>query len=147
MLFTIGHGALPFDDLLRRLSAHRVRTVLDVRSQPSSGRAPHYNRNHLEAELVAAGISYRWLGDHLGGKALPPAEHAPVEDPVVLRAGITEATGLARGALSALLCAELEPAHCHRATALAAPFADAGFTVVHILADGSTRPHQPTLAL
>ncbi len=147
MLFTIGHGALPFDDLLRRLEAHGVRTVLDVRSKPYSSRAPHYNRRELEAELIAGGISYRWLGDHLGGKPLSPDGPVPTSDPSLLAAGVTEAAGLARGATSALLCAELDPSHCHRTTELAARFEDAGFTVVHILGDGSTRTHQPTLGL
>jgi uncharacterized protein (DUF488 family) len=64
-----------------------------------------------------------------------------------LAAGVTEAAGLARGATSALLCAELDPAHCHRRTALAGPFEDAGFTVVHILSDGSDLTHQPSLDL
>ena len=146
-MFTIGHGALPFDDLLRRLTAHGVRTVLDVRSQPYSSHAPQYNRTELEAELIAAGISYRWLGDHLGGKALQPDGPAPISNPTLLAAGVTEAAGLARGATSALLCAELDPSHCHRRTALAEPFEDAGFTVVHILGDGSALTHQPALGI
>jgi len=147
VLFTIGHGALPFDDLLRRLEAHGVRTVLDVRSQPYSSRAPHYNRRELEGELIADGISYRWLGDHLGGKPLQPGGRPPTDNESLLAAGITEAAGLARGATSALLCAELEPEHCHRSTVLAAQFEAAGFSVAHILSDGSTRSHQPTLGL
>lgn len=147
MLFTIGHGTLPFDDFLRNLSNHGVRTVLDVRSQPHSSHAPHYDKHELEGELVAAGISYRWLGDHLGGRPLRPGEPVPIDDPERLAAGITEATGLARGATSALLCAELDPTHCHRTIGLAPHFEDAGFTVVHILADGTARAHQPTLGL
>jgi uncharacterized protein (DUF488 family) len=147
VLFTIGHGALPFDDLLRRLETRGVRTVLDVRSQPYSSHAPHYNRHELEEGLIADGISYRWMGDHLGGKPLRPGGAAPISDPPRLAAGVTEAAGLARGATSALLCAELDPAHCHRRTALAEPFEDAGFTVVHILGDGSDLTHQPTLDL
>ena len=67
-LFTIGHGALPIDMLLRRLDAHGVRTILDVRSHPHSGRAPQYGKHELEAELTADGLSYRWLGTHLGGR-------------------------------------------------------------------------------
>ncbi len=147
MLFTIGHGALPFDDLLRRLERHGVRTVLDVRSEPYSSRAPQYNGREMGAELTADGISYRWLGDRLGGKPLGPDGRVPTADPSLLAAGVTEAAGLARGATSALLCAELDPDHCHRTTKLAECFEDAGFTVVHILADGSTRTHQPTLGL
>lgn len=147
MLFTIGHGALPFDDLLRRLETHGVRMVLDVRAQPYSSHAPQYNRDELEAELIAAGVSYRWLGDHLGGKPLRPEGEPPISNPTLLAAGITEAAGLARGATSALLCAELDPAHCHRRTELAGSFEEAGFTVVHILGDGSELTHQPTLDL
>jgi uncharacterized protein (DUF488 family) len=146
-LFTIGHGPLPLDDLLRRLQTHGVRMLLDVRSQPYSRRAPHYNKAELEAELGAAGLSYRWLGTHLGGRPLRPGGRAPIDDPVELAAGITEAAALAAGARSALLCAELDPTHCHRSTALAARFEEAGFTVTHILADGSLRTHQPTLGV
>ena len=83
MLFTIGHGDLPIDELLRNLDAHHVRTVLDVRSQPHSSHAPQYNKHELEAELVAAGISYRWLGNHLGGRPLRPGEPVPIDDPGV----------------------------------------------------------------
>ena len=147
MLYTIGHGALPFNDLLRRLTANGVRTVLDVRSLPYSSRAPHYNRTNLEAELVASGIAYRWLGDHLGGKPLVPDGPIPIADPAVLAAGVTEATGLARGALSALMCAEIHPTHCHRSTVLAEVFQRQGFSVVHILGEGEAVLHQPTLDL
>ena len=147
MLFTVGHGATPFYDLLRRLEGHRVRMVLDVRSQPYSSRAPHYNKRELEAELIASGISYRWLGDRLGGKPLQPGGQVPIEVEAMLAAGITEAAGLARGATRALLCAELDPAHCHRAVALAPRFETAGFTLVHILEDGAGRTHQPTLGI
>ncbi|MBT8217734.1 MAG: DUF488 domain-containing protein [Acidimicrobiia bacterium] len=144
MLYTIGHGATTVDDLLRRLESHGVRMVLDVRSQPYS-RHPQFNKAELEAELAADGIGYRWLGVHLGGKPLRPGAAAPVDDPVLLEAGITEAAGLAAGATGALLCAELDPVHCHRATVLAPRFAAARFTVMHIYADGTAAPHQPSL--
>jgi len=135
------------DTLLRRLQASGVRTVLDVRSQPHSSRSPQFSRAELEAELIANGIGYRWLGEHLGGKALGPDRPAPIDDADLLSAGITEAVALARGATSALLCAELDPAHCHRETVLADRFEAEGFALVHILEDGSTEPHQSTLGL
>jgi uncharacterized protein (DUF488 family) len=147
LLFTIGHGAAPFSDLLRRLQTHGVRMVLDVRSEPYSGRAPHYNKSDLEAELIAAGISYRWLGDRLGGKPLQPGGPVPIENVALRSAGITDATALARGATSALLCAELNPTHCHRTVTLAPCFEEEGFSVVHILDDGTLRAHQPSLGL
>lgn len=147
MLYTIGHGALPVGELLARLQANGVRMVLDVRSQPHSSRVPELGKGELEDELVADGLAYRWMGESLGGKPLKPGGTAPVDDPVRLSAGITEAAGLARGATSALLCAELDPYGCHRFTVLADRFEQAGFRVAHILDDGSTEPHQPALAL
>jgi len=147
VLYTIGHGALPMDALLRRLQANGVRTVLDVRSQPHSSRSPHFSRPELEAELIANGIGYRWLGEHLGGKSVSPDRPAPIDDAALLSAGITEAAALARGATSALLCAELDPTHCHRHSVLADRFEAEGFPLVHILEDGSTEPHQSALDL
>ena len=97
-LYTIGHGPLPFDQLLRRLQEHRVRTVLDVRSQPYSSRVPQYSRAELESELVAAGLAYRWLGHHLGGRPLRPGGDAPIDVAAEVAAGVTEAAGLAMGA-------------------------------------------------
>lgn len=146
-LFTIGHGSLPFSDLLNRLEAHGVRTVLDVRSQPYSRHAPHYGKSELEAELVASGLAYRWLGHHLGGRPLTDGTAAPIDDPAVLEAGITEAAGLARGAITALLCAELDPTYCHRGRDLAPAFEADGFLVSHILADGSSHPHQQSFEI
>lgn len=146
-LFTIGHGSTPFDDLLHRLEVHGIRTVIDVRSQPYSSYAPHYSKAELDSALVAAGRAYRWLGHHLGGRPIREGGKAPIDDEVLLAAGVTEAAGLARGASSALLCAEVDPGHCHRTTALSPAFEAAGFTVRHILGDGTLRLHQPTLEL
>ena len=147
MLYTIGHGAEPFDDLLRRLLSNGVRMVLDVRSHPVSARSPHFSRPELEAELAAAGIAYRWLGDHLGGMPITPGGVSPIEEEGLLAAGITDAAALAGGATSALLCAELDPSRCHRATVLADRFEAEGLVVSHIMADGTADQHQPALDL
>lgn len=146
-LYTIGHGARGIDEFLRLLATHKIRTLIDVRSKPYSGRHPHFSKQPLSEELATDGISYRWLGDHLGGLPLGGESEAPVDDPGMVEAGIAEAAALARGATTALLCSEAEPNHCHRTLILAPLFEAAGFEVVHIRADGSLAAHQPTLDL
>lgn len=147
MLFTIGHGARSIDEFLRILNNLNIRMVIDVRSAPYSSHQPQFSKQTLREELTTAGISYRWLGDHLGGLPISDAAEAPIADQALVEAGVTEAAGLARGASSALLCAESEPSHCHRMLVLAPLFEAAGFEVIHIKPDGGLAAHQPTLGL
>ncbi len=147
MLFTIGHGALQIGEFLEIVTAHKIRMVIDVRSKPYSKHLPEYTKQALSEELTTAGISYRWLGDHLGGLPLRKGEGAPIADPNLLTAGVTEASALANGATSVLLCSEAEPTQCHRLSILASLFEDAGFSVRHIRPDGTLLLHQPPLDL
>lgn len=144
-IFTIGHGTLRLDEFLGLLHSQGIRTVLDVRSQPHSRTAPQYSRKELEAELNAAGLGYRWLGDRLGGRPIRDGELPPVEDPGKLEAGVTDGAALASGATCVLMCAERDPDSCHRSLAIADRFEHAGFVVRHLLSDGSVRTHQPRL--
>lgn len=146
-LFTIGHGAREFGDFLETVTARNIRTVIDVRSVPYSSHQPEYAKQVLSEELTTSGISYRWLGDHLGGLPIRHGENAPILDPDLLEAGMTDAAALAEGTTSALLCSEAEPNRCHRLSVLAPLFGAAGFVVMHIRPDGSLLPHQPSLDL
>ena len=68
ILHTIGHSNLSMPELLKALSDHGVFCVVDVRSSPHSYRFPHFDRPELAAALERVGISYRYMGDTLGGK-------------------------------------------------------------------------------
>jgi uncharacterized protein (DUF488 family) len=154
-IFTVGHGAADFATVSRILEAHGVATIADVRSQPWSRRAPDFNRRRLEALAAGAGFGYRWLGDALGGRPTDPAllDAGGAPDPAAMRAAPAFRAGLAvieelsGGGGVVLLCAEADPAHCHRATLLAPPLVERGTEVIHLLHDGTARPHQPTLSL
>ena len=146
-LFTIGHGALGLDEFLRVVNGHNIRTVIDVRTKPYSSHQPHFAKQALAEELTTAGISYRWLGNHLGGLPIRDGEQAPIDNSDRLGAGLVEASALAQGGTAVLLCSESEPTHCHRLSVLAPLFEAAGFAVTHIRSDGGLLAHQPTLGL
>ncbi|NIA24272.1 MAG: DUF488 family protein [Gammaproteobacteria bacterium] len=138
IVYTIGHGANGFPTIAAVLDRHRIATLIDVRSRPYSQHAPDFRRETLSPLAQAAGFGYRWFGDTLGGLGETP-------HPASLLASLAQVISLARTAPVALLCAEGEPTRCHRSTVLAPRLEDMGARVVHILPDGSTRPHQPTL--
>ena len=53
-ILTIGHSAHGVDGFVALLHRHAVSAVADVRSQPFSRYAPHFNRNALQKTLSTA---------------------------------------------------------------------------------------------
>lgn len=138
-VFTIGHGSLAFAELVPLLVTHHVATIIDVRSTPYSRFAPDFAKGRLEGLAAMHGFGYRWLGDRLGGLNGGPEERPGFD------AALREVMILAQDAPVVLLCAEVQPDWCHRATVLAPRLEQLGATVRHILPDGSTGPTQPHL--
>jgi uncharacterized protein (DUF488 family) len=124
LLYTIGHSSRSLDQLVALLAAHGIRHVVDVRRQPASRRHPHFHRRALTAGLAAAGVGYTWL-EALGGLRTPaPASpHSALDDAMAgyaehmataaFAAAIERLAGLAV-APTAVMCAEADPASCHR---------------------------------
>ncbi len=154
-IYTIGHGALPFSDLERRLAIHHVQSIVDVRSIPYSKHAPDFRKEPLTGIAAASGLGYRWLGDRLGGRPDDPtlisADGHPDYEQIAAKpafaAGLDEIEALTQTSRVAVLCSELEPEGCHRMTLLSPALEARGFHVVHILGDGSGRAHQPELGI
>jgi uncharacterized protein (DUF488 family) len=128
---------------------------VDVRSEPYSRHAPEFQKTELDAIAAEAGYGYRWLGRGLGGRPDDPSLQRPDGSPdygaIAASPGFTgamdELEGLARRGHVVLLCAETTPDHCHRARLLAPALEGRGHHVVHILGDGTLRPHQPDLGI
>ena len=66
-IYTIGHSTRTFEELVAALKAHRILTLVDIRSFPMSRRMPHFNRESLEVELPKYGVDYVWMKE-LGGR-------------------------------------------------------------------------------
>ena len=122
-LYSIGYATKPFTKFLAQLQGYEVDVVADVRSVPYSAAFHDYHREPLQRALKQQGISYVYLGGELGPRSTNPAhydETGQVQYDRLQRSenfldGIERIrTGLAKGLNIALLCAEKDPALCHR---------------------------------
>lgn len=113
-----------------------MRTLIDVRAFPVSRRHPQFSREPLAATLQAAGIAYEWQGKALGGyRSVPYREHMKTAPFCEAAAALSE-----RSDAVCILCAESNPAHCHRAH-IADWLVTQGHRVLHLLAPGRTVEH------
>ena len=153
-VFTIGHSTRTLAELLETLQAHRIETLIDIRSIPMSRRLPHFNRESLEEALPNAEIGYVWE-KRLGGrrkKTLPEspntalrsdsfrnyADHMLSEE---FRTGVKELLARAEAERVAIMCAERVYFQCHRM--LVSDWLVAhGHEVLHIDGVGAPRPHK-----
>lgn len=150
-VFTIGHSRHSIERFTSLLLGHAIEQIVDVRSHPSSRWAPHFGRT----ELSARGVDYVFLGDPLGGR--PDDRTFYREDGTVdyaLRAmapdfqeGIRQLVALARGRRTAIMCAEEDPACCHRRLLVAPALARLGAVVVHVRGDGRLEPEPRVTAV
>lgn len=145
-IFTIGHSNHAHNHFIKLLQTNSITLIIDVRSQSRSSFAPQFNREALEPFLRDNKIAYQHLPDAFGAKpgnmAMLDADGKVNYDKVrrsteFLR-GITKLRTLeAEGQSIGLMCAEANPIECHRFSMIALGVQDAGFTVKHILRDGS----------
>jgi uncharacterized protein (DUF488 family) len=117
VLHTIGYGNGSVAELIRRLGDAGITHVADVRSKPSSPGRPDFNRYELSQALVAAGLTYVFLGAELGGRPDDPmcyvdghADYRVIARKDFFRKGIDRlVAGVARGYRIAVLCSEARP--------------------------------------
>jgi uncharacterized protein (DUF488 family) len=146
-LFTIGHSNHPLRRFLELLARHGIELLCDVRSTPYSRFNPQFNREPLQAALEAGGVGYLYLGESLGGKPREPgypagdaARFALIAASDRFRAGMDRLVEASRARRTAVMCAEKDPARCHRGRLICPNLPD-GVAVRHILADGSLTAH------
>ena len=149
-ILTIGHSHHAMEHFLDLLSRHEVQVVADVRSHPYSKFASQFDREPLIEVLRAAGFRYVYLGAELGGRprgdAFYDRDGRVLYDRVamspVFRDGLARLkSGIQRQAVT-LLCAEEDPAGCHRRLLVGRVLTDGGIAVAHIRGDGRLQTEQ-----
>jgi len=152
-LLSIGHSNHMLGGFIAMLRRHGIEALLDVRSVPASRHMPDYCRAPLEDALAGAGIRYRWMGAHLGGRprdrnlwTAGRPDYSRIAASPGFQAAIAEVLSLQATGRVVLMCAERDPAQCHRSGLLAPAFAAAGVDVLHILSDGGITPQSELAA-
>jgi uncharacterized protein (DUF488 family) len=150
-VYTVGHSTRAIDALLDVLAASGIEMLVDVRAFPRSRRHPQFNRDALETALAEHRIRYVWRGEVLGGFRKPRAEsrHVALREPALrgfaehmetraFQNALTELLEGARSARVAIMCAERDPAQCHRALIADAALVR-GARVIHLIESGERR--------
>ena len=152
-ILTIGHSTRTIEAFVALLRAHGVTRLVDVRSTPYSRRHPQFGRERLARSLADSGIGYAHLpplGGRREGRADSPnrairdagfrayADHMASAE---FARGLAALLDEAKGARVAMMCAEGDPAQCHRSF-VADALTLAGRAVAHIRDENPPTPHQ-----
>ena len=143
-ILSIGHSNHSFESFLELLKRHQIEALVDVRSQPFSKYASHFDLDPLRQAVTAAGVKYVFLGKELGGR--PTGDGFYDADGHVLYGRMAEAPFFLKGIehlerwaeqyRTALMCSEENPAVCHRYLLVARVLGQRGIEVEHIRGDG-----------
>lgn len=122
-LYTIGYANKPIEVFKKQLQNYRINALVDVRSVPFSAYFHDYNQDRLRYYLQQAKIHYLDFGAMLGPRSKNPA-HYDQENQVqfsllsqskAFQEGVSRLkAGLIKGYRIAMMCAEKDPAVCHR---------------------------------
>ncbi|WP_438727932.1 DUF488 domain-containing protein [Parasphingorhabdus sp. DH2-15] len=107
MIYTIGYSNRPLPEFTKELEQRSITRLVDVRSRPWS-RSPSYNRKTIERWSEKMGIHYQFEGEALGGDCDGNRELQAVAET------LTKIAHASRNENVAIMCAEGDPAKCHR---------------------------------
>ena len=152
-LYTIGHSTRTLAELIEALQAHRIESLVDIRSFPVSKRLPHFHRESLARTLPEAGIRYVWM-KALGGyrkKIRDDSPHVALRSEAFrnyadyaltaeFEAAAAELVRMAELSRTAYMCAERLYFQCHRMV-VSDWLTAHGHTVLHIDGPGPVKPH------
>ena len=122
-LYSIGYATKSIEVFLAQLKKYCINAIADVRSVPYSKAFFDYHQNALKSTLHENGIRYVFLGEELGPRSKDPAHYdsnQQVRFDLLSQSGLFQEginrlkKGLENNWVIALLCAEKDPADCHR---------------------------------
>lgn len=146
-VFTIGYSGFPNEkDFIAKLKSFGIDALCDVRSIPRSSTFKTYNDDSLILSLPLHKIFYYPFGKVFGARQNDRKYYTGGEDSYLDFESFSQSdlfnsgmlhlgTLLKAGYVPCLLCAEKEPADCHRAILVGRALRDAGYCIVHILPD------------
>lgn len=131
MIFTIGYSNRSLPEFLDELARRDIRQLWDVRSSPWSRNAA-FNATQIIQWSERAGIYYKQCGEIFGGRS-----EIAIDDPIYIRL-LNQLITAAKRDIVAIMCAEGDPALCHRSWSIGASlFVNWKVSVTSILRNGA----------
>ena len=134
----MGHGARSAVAFVFLLRQARIARLVDVRAYPVSRRHPQFSGDALARSLQEAGIAYDWQGRALGG--MRKGGYAAHMETPLFRDAAAALIGQSRRESVCIMCAETDPADCHRSH-IADWLVAQGERVVHLLGEDKVHEH------
>lgn len=144
MIYTIGHSNLDLNSFVKLLKDNAIEVLVDVRSNPYSRFASHFNKKIIQKAVEENGLKYLFLGKELGGR--PKGKEFYDSEGQVLYLKIAESplfkegierliTGIEKYRV-AIMCSEENPVNCHRRLLVGKVLSEKGIQLFHIRRDG-----------
>ncbi len=128
-LFTIGYSGFVIEDFIIALKKKSIGALVDIRSSPYSSYFKDYDTANLKCLLNKNMIYYLFLGNELGAR---PKDHSLYTNRVADFSKMAKSESFIDGCTRVreglnkfsicLMCAEKDPATCHRAILVANNF-------------------------
>ncbi len=122
-LYTIGYATKPIETFISHLQQYKIDVVADIRSVPYSKVFHEYHKESITAHLQQSGIRYVYLGEELGPRSKEATHYDEtgqvqfdrlMQSPLFEQGMVRLSQGIEKGFTVALMCAEKDPATCHR---------------------------------
>lgn len=147
-LFTIGYSGFQINQFLDTLNDFKINVIVDVRSTPYSSRFSDFNIDNMKLIISqpknwSNGKAYYLnLKESFGAHQTNPEYYTKEryldfekfrQSASFLNGCERIHKGLSLGYNIVLMCAEIEPSHCHRAIMISRWFDLNGYKIIHIL--------------
>jgi len=133
-IYSVGTSNRTLDDFGQLLAHFGIEVLVDVRRFPTS-RFVHFKKEHLQAFCLRQGITYRWMGDLLGGfRAVSYEEYLQTDE---FKKGLGRLEAMARRSVTTFCCAERLPSKCHRQF-ITRRLELRGWSVIHLIDKDTT---------
>jgi uncharacterized protein (DUF488 family) len=122
-IYTIGYATKAIDTFIAQLKKYNINAVADIRSVPYSKVFHEYHQESISAHLKKNQIYYVYLGEELGPRSkddnhydeFGQVQFDRLMQSTLFHRGIKRLeSGIEKGLNIALMCAEKDPATCHR---------------------------------
>lgn len=154
-IYTIGHSTRSIEEMISLLQAHKIQTVIDIRTIPKSRHNPQFNREVFKKSLQKNRIGYRHLKE-LGGLRHPLKDSintgwinasfrgfADYMQTDSFQKGLGNLEKISLTKRCVLLCSEALPWRCHRSL-VADALTVRKWKVFHIQSKRRAKRHQRT---